>query len=624
MDLRGEVREVAVATGNPPYDTVLATIALNPESKPFWIGLNAKDQNEIEPGKYMAYFKPYLDQQRLKGLRREVHLERAGYSYVEQGQAWVEKVTWVPTKGDHSRSEVVAATAHILGHVLDRAISDGASPDAEIWLGMPVTFSSCARKRMIRALYQAVRGDGSKLFDGYKDILDRVRFALEPVAVAAGARADMQVEHGETVLIFDHGGGTLDLSLIQFETRAGLVMPVAGRELAAGGSGLVAGRKMDEAFREKLLADSPIKAALDKVPAYIRDDFIERCKIDLSTKTTAELQTTGISVERVTFEEAVKPILAKLEAEIKRTVAAGGISMGAVDWVVMTGGSSLIPVVQHRLKTLFPRLDSDSRILHYFADDTGRGGGVERAITDVARGLAAFGQQTSLDEIVLWDVLLQREGNGASSVLFERGTPLERDGDGRPELRRRIPVEPGDDGGTCFAVYEDQLDRHFVFGIADGPAIPAGSELLISIRRDALFPSLALVTDGGVLTHASLDRLDDRDLERFFDQDAEYLPIAGFKHFERAPLERRLRIDDIVEWTLQLDLRTKKWDKRRHRGEVLKIRRYQTGEYLEEMDCWDLSAFQFTVKDHKRPGLVHQVETRNGYIRLAPRPDSDF
>ena len=78
---------------------------------------------------------------------------------------------------------------------------------------------------------------------GYHDLLRRVRFVREPVAAAAAAAYEgYDFADREVVLVFDHGGGTLDLCLVEFQRIAGFDAPMPVRELAVGGDADVAGR----------------------------------------------------------------------------------------------------------------------------------------------------------------------------------------------------------------------------------------------------------------------------------------------------------------------------------------------------------------------------------------------
>ena len=617
---------------------MLATIVFEPEAEQHRIGLEARAEHEARrSGKYMAYFKAYLDHQRLQERYRTTVWRRAGYDWVNQTDLLEPVIEWRTRGGEHTRGELIGATALILGRLIERAYEAGAAEDSEIWLGMPVTFSSCARKRLICALAEAQRSDGTPLFrHKHKEVLERARFALEPVAISAvAAREDMRIHGRDRVLIFDHGGGTLDLSLIEFEARDGApAVPV--RELAAGGSSDVAGKAMDDAFMARLRLDDQIAAALNRMPSYTQADAVEACKRELSTAVSARLPTTPFDVLRNDFELAIRPILEKIEEAVCDTVERGGLKTDEVQWVFMTGGSSLIPGVQERMRAIFSHLDPDVEILNYDPRETARGAGVEQAITDVARGLAAFGQQDTLEQIALWDVLWAGDGDASSRVIFPRGTPYQTGRDGIPELRTQVPLASADGAGFV-GLYEDQLARRYLFGIADAPPLPEGAHLDVCVRRNTLFPTLAIRdASGSPLTRpphrrmrredgvvqADLDELSPDYLEWFFDQDAEYLPVAGFVDFKAAPLVRPLRVGDFAESTAEINMATGAWISKHRRGTIKRI--IGLNGVVDEMDSWDVSEFLFEISDPDRPGHIWRIKTCNGRIRLAPRPDKRY
>ena len=104
----------------------------------------------------------------------------------------------------------------------------------------------------------------------------------------------------------------------------------------------------------------------------------------------------------------------------------------------------------------------------------------------------------------------------------------------------------------------------------------------------------------------------------FFHEDAEYLPVAGFREFQRAPLARRLRVGDFVEWS-GVAKPDGSMAKSRGRGTIERIWSEEFGA-VTEMDNWDLSDYVFTVATHGQPGWRAEVRTRNGFVRLVPRP----
>ena len=155
-DERDELRRVPVATGNPPYDTVLATIVLDPDSDHPTIGMQAQQNYEARrEGVYLRSFKPELDNQRLRERRLVWKTVYKGFDRIEQAEMWDRGQSLEWTHGRFTREQLVGAASLILTQLLEKwLIEDGASRDDDIWLGLPVRVSSCTRKRLICALEQ--------------------------------------------------------------------------------------------------------------------------------------------------------------------------------------------------------------------------------------------------------------------------------------------------------------------------------------------------------------------------------------------------------------------------------------------------------------------------------------
>lgn len=618
------VRAISLRPENThPYDTVIASAVLDPLGQKPLLGRNAQ-QASRQRGRadkpFLNYFKPQLDQQRLKERRHVVVSTSLLYDPMNQGDRVVANYDWVEVGGAFSRAEIVKGLGVLLDFVLAQA-RDGGGTDELILLGTPVSFSSRARKRMLAALAETGR------FSGYQDLLRRVRFVHEPVAAASAAMAEAaDFDESENVLVFDHGGGTLDLSIVRFERRDGFDYPVPITELGAGGADDVAGRAIDHAFIAELRSDAAIGKAFAGRSDWEIQTFVEGTKIGLSTAFTAPLVMPNFAaeVERATFVLAMRTILARIEVEVEHVLDRAGLQTTEINRVVMTGGSSLIPCMQDVIKNRFGHLD-EYRLRTYDPADPRD---VEQAITEVAQGLVRHAQANTLEHVVHWDIeLLTSEGPGFVTVA-ERGEPYGRDLDGRPELVKTWQVDDANRDGMAIGVYERKLDRDFVFGIADVPPQYGPVSLRISLRPDAVFPKLEVLDEKGELVHraeartgwaadrmvaADLDALPQGQLKSFFDSDVEYLPDARFSSFEHAPLARRLRKDDYIEWTEQ-----RTGTLRANRGVIQRIMRRGDHEDLNEMTSWDLREFRFIVST--TPAQVQTIEPDYGYVRLAPRP----
>lgn len=635
-DALGNRVPVSVATGNAPYDRVVPSIVLNPpvsgkKSPSVLLGLEAEQRWEANhDGTYLEYFKHDLDSHRLKQripVRKPVRT--GGYNFSTESDAITYETEWIESGGAYSREEMVGAASALLEHLLRRAFAAGADPDSQLLVGVPVGYSGYARKRLVCAL-ERVRGEnGEPIFKGFSDVISRTKFVLEPIAVAAAPGDDLDIDGAENVLIFDHGGGTLDLSLIRYERNSNFRVPVPVLEMAAGGSGEVAGKHLDRAFSDALGADPERNQILqESFPNEIlRRHAIERCKRDLSTSQESRIPIADIPVSRSFFEDAILMQLFQIEDEVMATLKRGGIGPEEVGWVVMTGGSSLVPSVQGTMMDIFPDLVERDRILRYFPDDSE---GVESAITDVSEGLALYGHQQSLRRIVPWDICVGREEADEFFEVVPRGE-LFSDGNGGVEIVKTVEAPDYGRPGCSFGVYEKQLDYQFTFGLAEVPALPDGSKLTIKVRADSLFPALRVEGPDGkaiarpespsgwdqdLIVESDFSEYPENVLEDFFEEDGEYVPQVSPGKYQHAPLVRRLRVGDYVDLSGLVDTSTGKLRSASKSGYVEKIRRIDEDDALEEMDTWNVEHFEFKIRT--KLGEM-RVETRNGCIRLSPK-----
>lgn len=268
----------------------------------------------------------------------------------------------------------------------------------EIVLGRPVKFNNnpeadaYAQARLLDAALQA----------GYK----RVYFEYEPVAAAY--YYEMSITRPENVLIFDFGGGTLDITVMRLgEKRGEKVLATGGVPIA----GDVFDRKIVRAKLPKLFGEGSLYRSLDKklpVPGWIYDAFndwrtlltlqqpehlqtlrtiapvaekrrniealislvtsnyslklfevVEKVKRRLSEHDEAVigLQGNGFVIRepitRVEFETLIRPEYNIIERHLNETLNISGLRAGEIDVVIRTGGSSQIPMFQRLLAQTF-------------------------------------------------------------------------------------------------------------------------------------------------------------------------------------------------------------------------------------------------------------------------------
>jgi molecular chaperone DnaK (HSP70) len=269
-------------------------------------------------------------------------------------------------------------------------------------------------------------------FEHYEDWLTGVaevagmpRFRLidEPSAAALGYGA--HVQPGHVYLIFDFGGGTLDVAVVLIEEAAAAA---AGRRCRVlGKAGLeLGGMVLDGWLFQEVLRRGGRRESDDDVRRLSRALLAEceRAKERLSAQERAEVAVvdpdTGavLSAEftRGEFEEMLDrhEAFTKIDATVRRALNQArdrGYDEDAVRAVLMVGGSSLIPAVQRAVQRTFGR----ERVL------------LHRPLDAVARGAAAFVAGVDFYDHIQHDYAIRfvnpRKGDYDYRVLVQRGTP---------------------------------------------------------------------------------------------------------------------------------------------------------------------------------------------------------
>jgi actin-like ATPase involved in cell morphogenesis len=624
-DAFGGVAAISARPVNtPPYDAIVATAVLDPLAAAPIIGVEAQERawilGAVNRPPFLNSFKPLMDYLRLRERRYLPVSEKLVYDPVGQGDRPITRYEWIDVGGvEFSREQIVGGAAAIMSQLILAGRDQGASDD-RVLLGLPVTFSSRSRKRMIAALHH------TGLLGGYHDLLRRVRFVREPVAAAAAAAyVGYDFADREIVLVFDHGGGTLDLCLVEFRRIPGFDSPMPVRELAAGGDADVAGRAMDRAIIHELRFDPEVARALETLDERELEERVKAAKERLSTRESYEIITESgdVEVTQPLVARAIRPVLATITQELERVCEVAGLQPRDVDRVLMTGGSSLMPAVQDTVGSYFGHLDE----YHLRRYDPADAGDIELAITEVAQGLMRVGLDDTIEQIVHWDVELSTSEHPEFVMIAPRGTAYQRGADGEPELVVRYPIEDANRDGMSFGLYEHQLEHDFVFGLAEVPPQRQPTELEIRLRPNEVFPRLRLLDEHGsvlprrgasgtiadVQVEADLLALGEADLVEFFNKDVEYLPDVRFDDFTHAPLCRRLKVDDVIEWTAP----DAKGRLLRRRGIIARVVRRDDYADIREMDSWDLRDFEFHVKS--AGAVSYRARPPHGYVRLAPR-----
>jgi molecular chaperone DnaK (HSP70) len=183
-----------------------------------------------------------------------------------------------------------------------------------------------------------------------------LRLFNEPTAAALAVRRIRTDLSLQTILVYDFGGGTLDVSLIDAREE-----PI--RVLGTAGDTSLGGRDFDEKLvsfcREKF--ESEYRVPLDDEAIERLIESCEESKEALSYKTTVNVNVPNIyesislkqSVTRARFEGLCSDIFGRCLAPVDQVLAVTGKKLEDVDQIILVGGSSMIPRVQSLIEEKF-------------------------------------------------------------------------------------------------------------------------------------------------------------------------------------------------------------------------------------------------------------------------------
>ncbi|MCA8948835.1 MAG: Fe-S protein assembly chaperone HscA [Planctomycetes bacterium] len=238
---------------------------------------------------------------------------------------------------DYSPEEI---SAHVLREVRRTAELALGQPVREVVVTVPAWFDDAQR--------QATK-DAAGLAG-----LECVRILNEPTAAALAYGIDG--ERDGTVLVYDLGGGTFDVSVLRIEEGVFRVLSTAGDTHLGGDD-------FDALLGERILAALPegarTAAAADPYVRQAVRRAAEGLKIRLTEASSAELEldlgargTLSVAVTRAQFEAAISPLVQRTLDCVKRAVADAGLALDEIDDIVLVGGSTRIPLVRARLERL--------------------------------------------------------------------------------------------------------------------------------------------------------------------------------------------------------------------------------------------------------------------------------
>ena len=230
--------------------------------------------------------------------------------------------------------------------------------DAERYLGGPVTEAVITVPAYFTDAQRQATKDAGKIAG-----LDVKRIINEPTAAALAY--GMNKEENQKIMVYDLGGGTFDVSILDISDHVIEVLATAGNNHLGGDDfdACVADYLVREFKREHRLDLSRDPVAMERIR-----EAAEKAKIELSamsqTSVTLPYITTGrggplhlqVTLTRAKFNELTHHLVQATKGPVEQAINDSGVSIGQISKVLMVGGSTRIPAVQEMVHAMTGRL----------------------------------------------------------------------------------------------------------------------------------------------------------------------------------------------------------------------------------------------------------------------------
>lgn len=224
--------------------------------------------------------------------------------------------------------------------------------DAENYLGEKVTEAVITVPAYFNDAQRQATKDAGKIAG-----LDVKRIINEPTAAALAYGLDNEKE--QKIMVYDLGGGTFDVSII--EIGDGVI-----EVLATAGDNRLGGDDFDQRIINWMVDSFKVEQSLDltndKMAMQRIKEAAEKAKIDLSGVTTSTISLPYITADatgpkhlemtltRAKFNELTADLVEKTMSPVRQALQDSGLSIGEISKVLLVGGSSRIPAVQEAVK----------------------------------------------------------------------------------------------------------------------------------------------------------------------------------------------------------------------------------------------------------------------------------
>lgn len=277
-----------------------------------------------------------------------------GRSYGETGEEQ-KTVAYNVKNGNGGRAVVAIDERDYMPEEISAMVLQKIKSDAEKRVGEPITQAVITVPAYFNDAQRQATKDAGKIAG-----LEVLRIINEPTAAALAYGLD-KTNKDEKVLVFDLGGGTFDVSVLELGDGVFEVCSTAGDNHLGGDDW---DRRIIDWLADKFQADNGIDLRKDKMAMQRLKEAAEKAKMELSSTTQTTINLPFISageagplhldytLTRAEFERITKDLLDRCKLPVEQALKDADLKTGDVDEVILVGGSTRMPAVQELVEKI--------------------------------------------------------------------------------------------------------------------------------------------------------------------------------------------------------------------------------------------------------------------------------
>lgn len=277
-----------------------------------------------------------------------------GRSYAETGEEQ-KTVAYMVKNGNGGRAVVDIDGKDYMPEEISAMVLQKIKSDAEKRVGEPITQAVITVPAYFNDAQRQATKDAGKIAG-----LEVMRIINEPTAAALAYGLD-KTNKDEKVLVFDLGGGTFDVSVLELGDGVFEVCSTAGDNHLGGDDW---DQRVIDWIADKFQAENGIDLRADKMALQRLKEAAEKAKMELSSTTQTNINLPFISagaagplhldytLSRAEFERITKDLLDRCKKPVEQALCDAGLSTGDVNEVILVGGSTRMPAVQELVKNM--------------------------------------------------------------------------------------------------------------------------------------------------------------------------------------------------------------------------------------------------------------------------------